>query len=214
LTILRKFDKIEPVTIQILAVILFAYLLGSVPFGYMIPRIWNIDIRRHGSGNIGATNVFRTLGTIPGLLVFLLDLLKGTIPVVIAQLITSNPWIIILAGCAAVLGHTFSIFLKFKGGRGAATALGLLLGIAPEIFLGAVIIATIIIITTRFVSLASMTTCVLVTLAFLVLKKPLPYLLVVSLVSSLIIIRHIPNIKRLLSGTEPKIGSSKSKSEK
>jgi glycerol-3-phosphate acyltransferase PlsY len=202
------------VIIQILALILFSYLLGSIPFGYLIPKIWNIDIRRHGSGNIGATNVFRTLGTFAGLLVFLLDLLKGTIPVIVAQLITSNPWIIILAGAAAVLGHTFSIFLKFKGGRGAATALGILLGIAPEIFLGAVIIATFIIITTRFVSLASIVTTVLVAIAFYVLKKPFPYFLIVSLVSLLIIIRHIPNIKRLLSGTEPKIGSSKSTPEK
>jgi glycerol-3-phosphate acyltransferase PlsY len=202
------------VIIQILALILFAYLLGSIPFGYLIPKVWNIDIRRHGSGNIGATNVFRTLGTFAGLLVFLLDLLKGTVPVIIAQLITTNPWIIILAGSAAVLGHTFSVFLKFKGGRGAATALGLLLGISPEIFLGAIIVATVIIITTRFVSLASIVTTALVAIAFYVLKKPFPYFLIVSLVSLLIIVRHIPNIKRLLSGTEPKIGSSKSKTKK
>ena len=195
-----------PVTLNIVLVILMAYLLGSIPFGFLIPKIWNLDIRRHGSGNIGATNVFRTLGPTAGILVFILDMFKGTLPVMIAQRLTLNPWLIILVGATAVLGHTFSIFLKFKGGRGSATGLGILLGVAPDIFLGALLIVILIVLITRYVSLASIITPPLVTLAFWLLRRPLPYTLVAGLVTLLIIIRHIPNIKRLRQGTESKIG--------
>lgn len=196
-------------TPNILLVILVAYLLGSIPFGFLIPKIWNLDIRRQGSGNIGATNVFRTLGPVAGIIVFILDLLKGTIPVLIAQQVTADPWLIILAGATAVVGHTFPVFLKFKGGRGSATGLGILLGVAPDIFLGALILVIIIILITHYVSLASITTPPLVTLSFYLLKRPLPYTLVAGLITLLIIIRHIPNIKRLIRRTEPKIGLKK-----
>lgn len=190
-------------------VIVAAYLLGSIPFGFLIPKIWNLDIRRQGSGNIGATNVFRTLGPVAGIIVFILDLVKGTIPVLIAQQVTAEPWLIILVGATAVLGHTFPIFLKFKGGRGSATGLGVLLGVAPDIFLAALILVIIIILITRYVSLASIITPPLVTLAFYLLKRPFPYTLVAGLVTLLIILRHIPNIKRLIRRTEPKIGLKK-----
>lgn len=183
-----------------------AYLLGSIPFGYLIARIWNIDIRRKGSGNIGATNVFRTIGPLAGSLVFLLDLLKGALPVLLAKQLTANPWLVILVGIATVLGHTYPIFLKFKGGRGAATGLGFLLAVAPDIFIGALILVILIILLTRYVSLASIITSPLVTLAFFLLKRPLPYGLIAALVSVIIILRHIPNIKRLLAGTESRIG--------
>lgn len=189
--------------------ILFAYLLGSIPFGLLIARWQGIDIRQQGSGNIGATNVFRTLGAGSGTIVFILDLLKGTIPVIIVQCFTNNPWLIILTGFTAIIGHTFPIFLKFKGGKGVATGLGVLLGIAPEIFIGAAIIAALIILTTRYVSLASMTTAVLVMLAFWGMQKPLPYTILTAVITILIILRHRPNIKRLLAGTEAKIGAKK-----
>ncbi|MFH1347342.1 MAG: glycerol-3-phosphate 1-O-acyltransferase PlsY [Candidatus Margulisiibacteriota bacterium] len=199
-------------TINILLAIISAYLLGSIPFGYIIPRIWNIDIRRYGSGNIGATNVLRTIGPVAGTTVFILDLLKGAAAVLLAQQATQNPWLIILAGSAAVLGHTFPIFLRFKGGKGAATGLGFLLAVAPDIFLGALIVVILIVLITRYVSLASIITPILVTLAFYILKRPLPYVLVSGLISILITIRHIPNIKRLLARTEPKIGKLSTKS--
>ncbi|MFH1576603.1 MAG: glycerol-3-phosphate 1-O-acyltransferase PlsY [Candidatus Margulisiibacteriota bacterium] len=191
---------------NILLVMVAAYLLGSIPFGYLIARIWNIDIRRKGSGNIGATNVFRTIGPLAGSLVFLLDLLKGALPVLLAKQLTANPWLVILVGIATVLGHTYPIFLKFKGGRGAATGLGFLLAVAPDIFIGALILVILIILLTRYVSLASIITSPLVTLAFFLLKRPLPYGLIAALVSVIIILRHIPNIKRLLAGTESRIG--------
>ncbi|MBU1026466.1 MAG: glycerol-3-phosphate 1-O-acyltransferase PlsY [Candidatus Margulisbacteria bacterium] len=193
----------------IVVIIIGSYLLGSVPFGFLIAKLWKIDIRQHGSGNVGATNVWRTINPAAGLLVFALDLLKGTAPILLAQQFTSNYWLIILAGIAAVLGHTYSIFLKFKGGRGSATGLGMLLGIAPDIFVFAFIAVAILIYTTRYVSVASILTPLGVTVAFWLLNRPLPYCLLATLVTIIIIMRHIPNIKRLLNGTERKISFKK-----
>ncbi|MFH1826778.1 MAG: glycerol-3-phosphate 1-O-acyltransferase PlsY [bacterium] len=183
-----------------------AYLLGAIPFGYLIARLQNIDIRRFGSGNIGATNVFRTLGPVPGIIVFGLDLLKGTLATHLVMQATPNPWLIIGGGALAVVGHSFPIFLNFKGGRGAATALGVVLAIAPDIFLAAAIVAATIIYITKYVSLGSMTTAVFVTGTLIYFQRPLPYSLVSALITALIIYRHIPNIKRLRAGTERKIG--------
>jgi glycerol-3-phosphate acyltransferase PlsY len=189
-----------------LLVILLGYLLGSIPFGYLIPKIYNVDIRRAGSGNIGATNVLRTLGPLAGVIVFTLDLAKGAAPVILAQQVTNNHWLIVSAGAAAILGHTFSVFMKFKGGRGAATGLGVLLAVAPDIFLAALVLVALIILITRYVSVASITVPVLVTAAFYMLKRPFPYFVMAGLAALLIILRHIPNIKRLLARTEPRIG--------
>jgi len=197
------------VAIQTLAVIILAYFLGSIPFGFLIAKIWNVDIRRHGSGNIGATNVLRNLGPIPGSIVFILDLAKGTLPILMAQPLTQNYWLITLSGAAAILGHTFPIFLKFKGGRGAATGLGVLLGIAPDVFAVAVIFALLVLFITRYISVVSMSTAILVTSIFFVLQRPQPYTIVAGLVAILIIVRHISNIKRLINKTEPKIGASR-----
>ena len=185
------------------------YLIGSIPFGYLIARIWNIDIRRYGSGNIGATNVFRTLGPAQGVTVFILDMAKGAIPVLYAQHITQNHWLILMAGAAAILGHTFPVFLRFKGGRGSATGLGFLLAVAPDIFLGAMALVFLIVLLTRYVSIASLTVPALVTAAFIALKRPLPYALTSGVITLVIVLRHIPNIKRLLAGTEPKIGAKR-----
>ncbi|MFH1361858.1 MAG: glycerol-3-phosphate 1-O-acyltransferase PlsY [bacterium] len=190
---------------KILLLIVSAYLLGGIPFGLLIAKLWKVDIRTEGSGNIGATNVFRTIGPLPGILVFVLDLLKGFAPVYFAIQTTANHWLIILIGATAIVGHTYPLFLKFKGGKGAATGLGVLLAIAPDIFAGAVITAFIIIYLTRYVSVGSIITVLLVTSAFVVLDKPLPYSLICLIVAILIIIRHIPNIKRLIAGKENKI---------
>ena len=195
--------------IQIVLLVAAAYFLGSIPFGYLIAKIWNIDVRRRGSGNIGATNVFRTVGTIPGLIVFILDLLKGTLAIYLSQQIITDPRWIILTGLAVILGHMFPIFLKFKGGRGAATGLGVLLGIAPDVFLGAIIIALLLVAITRYVSITSMLTSVLVPVALFMMERPYPYILFTASISALIILRHIPNIKRLINKTEPKFGEKK-----
>ncbi|MFA5113070.1 MAG: glycerol-3-phosphate 1-O-acyltransferase PlsY [Candidatus Margulisiibacteriota bacterium] len=185
---------------------LAGYLLGSVPFGLIVAAFWRIDIRKYGSGNIGATNVLRTLGIVPGGLVFALDMLKGTAAVMLAAYYLSDPLVIVGCGLAAVLGHTFSLFLRFQGGRGAATGLGVLLGVAPDLFLFAVVLFTLIVGLTRYVSLGSVLTALAVTLAFFAFGRPLPYSLAAAAISLVIILRHIPNIKRLFQGTERRLG--------
>ena len=186
------------------------YLLGSIPFGFLIAKIWGVDVRAKGSGNIGATNVLRTVGVVPGILALLLDVLKGTLAIFLARLFFADPLIIIMCGLTGVLGHSFSIFLKFKGGKSVATGLGLLLGIAPEIFLFTVIIFAISLILCRYVSVSSIIASIIAAVSFFVLGKPIAYSIVSSLIAFLIVLRHLPNIKRLLAGTEPKIGFRRS----
>ncbi|MEA3492757.1 MAG: glycerol-3-phosphate acyltransferase, partial [Candidatus Margulisiibacteriota bacterium] len=154
---------------------------------------------------IGATNVFRVLGPVPAILAFTLDLLKGILAIYLIMLFTDRPEIIVISGLCAIIGHTFPVFLKFKGGRGAATGLGILLGIAPEIFIAAVITVALIILITRYVSVASIITPILVMVAFIIMQKPLPYTIAMAIITFLIIVRHIPNIKRLLKRKENKI---------
>ena len=196
------------VNTQLSLVLVAGYLLGSIPTGYLIGKIWNIDIRHYGSGNIGATNVLRTIGPFPGILVFLLDLSKGLLAVIIAQQILNSPLFVVLTGLAAILGNMYSVFLQFQGGRGVATGSGVLLGIAQDIFLAALIFAILLIFLTRYVSLASLLTPIFVAAAFFLLKRPLAYTLVAGVASLFIIARHIPNIKRLLKKSEPRIGET------
>jgi len=190
---------------QLLIFILLAYLLGSIPFGLLVAKIWNVDIRRYGSGNIGATNVFRTLGALPGLIVFLLDFLKGTLAVQIGYWIGGNPFIILALGMAAILGHMYSIFLGFKGGKGAATGLGVLLGLTPDIFLISFLFACAVIVLTRYVSLATLSTVILIVVLMKIFHKPVPYFWAAVIVGIFIFIRHFSNIQRLLQGKENKI---------
>jgi len=189
-------------------IIIISYLLGSIPFGVVVARLFKIDITKYGSGNIGATNVLRTLGLLPGIVVLLLDLFKGTLAVYISTLILKDPLQIILCAIAAILGHMFSIFIGFKGGKGAAVGLGVLLGIAPEIFLITVVLVVLIIIATRYVSLASII-CPLFTVVLMIcFNRPIPYTMAAIAISLLMIYKHLPNIKRLLNGTERKVGEN------
>jgi glycerol-3-phosphate acyltransferase PlsY len=185
--------------------VLAAYLLGSVPFGFIIARIWNIDIRQHGSGNIGATNILRTLGPVPAGLVFILDFLKGTLAVYIGYWVGGDPLVVLLLGVAVIFGHMFPVFLGFKGGKGAATGLGVLAALAPEVFLVSMLLVAVIIVATRYVSLASIIVPFVAAALMLILKKPLPYAAATLFVAIIILIRHIPNLKRLRKGTEPRI---------
>jgi glycerol-3-phosphate acyltransferase PlsY len=187
--------------------VLLAYLLGSLPFSLLIARVYNVDLRRQGSGNIGATNVFRTLGFVPGILAFALDFGKGTLAVYLGYWAGGYPQLILLMGIAAIFGHMFSIFLGFKGGKGAATGLGVLAGLTPDIFIIAAVLTLIIILLTRYVSLASMLTSLAVAALMFVLGKPTPYALAALLVAVFIIIRHLPNISRLYKGIEPRVGA-------
>lgn len=205
--------------------IIFAYLLGSVPFGLLIAKMHGIDLRKVGSGNIGATNAARTLGKKWGTLCFVLDVLKGLIPMLMVPLLgltkkEADPvqltlWL--LVGCAAILGHVFPVYLKFKGGKGAATSLGIVLGLWPYYTacgIGAFAVWVTIVFVWRYVSLASIIAAVSfpVFLAIAIrwlenwtLEQLWPLLLIAVLMSLLIVFRHRENIKRLAAGCESKV---------
>jgi glycerol-3-phosphate acyltransferase PlsY len=201
-----------------LAVILVgSYLLGSIPFGYLAGRLAGIDIRRAGSGNVGATNVVRVLGKRYGYPVFVLDVLKGFCAVKISMLVApgrspewNSPEIFgILSAMCGVLGHLYSPWLKFEGGKGVATSAGALLALTPVAALIGVVIWIIVFWLTRYVSLASLTAAVALPIVVLILSwqdqnkgKPLVYSS--ACVAAVVIWRHRSNLSRLIRGTEPR----------
>ena len=199
--------------IEFVAVVIGSYLIGSIPCGLVIGKLRGIDIREYGSGNIGTTNVLRTLGARYGALVLIADVFKGVIAVLLARYIIGSPMSEMAAGFAAVAGHDWSLFLKFKGGRGVATSLGGVLPMAmwaPLAAVAGVVIFIAIIALTRYVSLASITgslSAVVAMAVFLGLDRvPWEYLVYIGGVVALIIFQHRDNISRLRSGTESKLG--------
>ena len=199
--------------IDYIGVIIGSYLIGSIPSGMAIGKLRGIDIREYGSGNIGTTNVLRTLGARFGAIVLVADVLKGVIAVLLARYIIETPTGEMAAGFAAVAGHDWSLFLKFKGGRGVATSLGALLPMAmPAPLTGVVGLAVFILITvaSRYVSLASMGGSVAAVVAMAVFvgldRVPWQYLVYIVVVVALIIYQHRDNIARLRAGTESKMG--------
>jgi glycerol-3-phosphate acyltransferase PlsY len=202
--------------ISIILSLFIGYLIGSIPFGLLAGKIKGIDIQKVGSGNIGATNIYRNLGVVPAIIVFILDLLKGTAAVYIALLLLpqatpflAREYYVVFAGVAAMLGHMYSFWIGFKGGKGAATSLGILLGIAPDLFVIAIIYVILSIAITRYVSVTSITGVLLLAILMPAFHKPTPYFVATLVVAVFMIYKHIPNIKRLLSGTEPKIWGQK-----
>lgn len=189
--------------------IIIGYLIGSIPFGVLIGKIKGIDIRKVGSGNIGATNIYRTFGALPAIIVFALDLLKGSTAVWLALWIAPSPLIAITSGIAAVIGHMYPVYIGFKGGKGSATSLGILLGVAPDLFIVAIIYVVCAIAITRYVSVTSITGVLLLAVLMFLFHKPIEYSIATVIVAILIIYRHLPNIKRLMAGTEPKIWGRK-----
>ncbi|MHB1001758.1 MAG: glycerol-3-phosphate 1-O-acyltransferase PlsY [Armatimonadota bacterium] len=189
-------------------VLIGCYLLGSIPFGFIVAKLWKgIDIRQHGSGNIGATNIMRLLGTGPAIAVFAADILKGLIPVIVAQnLFHNTAWIVILCGLTAVIGHTLSVFLNFKGGKGVATSLGVIVGLDPRIALIGFAAWVVVVAISRYVSLASIIGAISITTCMWVFHKPLEYIIFTLAATAFIIIKHKSNISRLLKGTEAKFG--------
>jgi glycerol-3-phosphate acyltransferase PlsY len=133
-----------------------AYVIGSIPFGVLIARGLGVDIQQHGSGNIGATNVTRVLGPIPGAIVLVLDAAKGALPTYFAQTQVGDPWIVVAVGAAAILGHCFSPFLEWKGGKGVATSLGVFLVLAPSLVVIAVAVFAVMVQLTRVPALGSL----------------------------------------------------------
>ena len=193
-----------------LVAIAIGYLLGSFPSGYVVGRLRGIDVRQWGSGRIGGTNVLRAVGPWAAILAVLSDVAKGVLAVFVARALVGSPSAEVLAGLAAILGHDFSIFLKFGGGRGVATAMGALgaLYLPAPIILALVGLSVLVV--SRYASLASLTIATLLPFATLYLvllaDKPVWYLVYGLAAGILIVVLHKGNIQRLLAGTERKIG--------
>ena len=197
------------VTFLIILFYLFIFLWGSVPFSVIISRIKGIDILKVGSGNAGATNVYRSLGIAYAILVFFLDLLKGFSACYIAFFIFGNTLSVAISGVFVIVGHTFSPFLKFKGGKGAATGLGVLFFIKPEFVIICAILAALLIQITRYVSVATIVNAiVLIIMAFLpVFQLQFNYQVFITIAAVYVIFKHKSNINNLLKGEEIRIRS-------
>jgi glycerol-3-phosphate acyltransferase PlsY len=189
---------------DILLLVVFAYLLGSVPIGFLLGSLSGLDIRRAGSGNIGATNVARVVGKRQGLVTLLGDVAKGFIPAFLSLQMGYNLPVTGLIALAAFVGHLYPVFLRFRGGKGVATAFGVFLGLAPmaALVLGAVFL--IVALVSRLVSLASLVAASLAPVVFWLFSYPLLLVGLSLFISLWIILRHRENIQRLRSGAEPK----------
>lgn len=189
---------------EIAALIVFAYLLGSVPTGYIVGSLAGLDIRRAGSGNVGATNVARLMGKKPGLITLLGDVAKGLVPALLSRFLGFGPAATSLVAAAAFVGHLFPVFLRFQGGKGVATALGVFLALAPLGSLVLLLIFLALAAARRIVSLASMVTAGLAPALFWLFSYPVPIRWLSLAIALAIILRHWENIQRLRAGTEPK----------
>jgi glycerol-3-phosphate acyltransferase PlsY len=189
-----------------LLIAVLGYLIGSVPNGLLIGKnLYNVDLRQFGSKNIGATNAFRTLGLWPAFWVFLTDAAKGVIAVYLSSFLVGTPIALLIGGIAAIVGHNWSIFLKFTGGRGVATGLGVIAVLVPHITAIIFLIWAIIVYFTRYVSLASIVAAVLVPIFMWFMDEKIEFLYFGILAALFVVGRHKPNIERLLKGTELKI---------
>lgn len=190
-----------------LPLVLFSYFVGAVPFGFWIAKkYYGIDIREHGSGNPGATNVWRVLGKKPGLITLALDILKGFIPTLLCKLV--YPYYLglqILCGLLAIIGHNWTIFLKGKGGKGVATSAGVFLALAPLHSLAAIAVFAGLFFGTGYVSVGSIGAAIAMFLATFVFKTYPIIRFVVLIAAAMLIYKHIPNMKRLAKGEESKV---------
>ena len=186
-------------------IFLLAFLIGSIPFGIIIAKAKGVDLKKVGSGNIGATNVLRSIGKYPALLTLLGDVLKGTAAVALGRYFGSGPAFEGLVGFCAIVGHNFSLFLGFRGGKGVATSFGVLSFYSPQTALFTFIIWLIVVMTTKYSSLGAIVSFGLLPLSIMFFDHK-SKVFVAVLITILIFVRHKDNIKRLMSGTERKIG--------
>jgi acyl phosphate:glycerol-3-phosphate acyltransferase len=187
-----------------------AYLIGAVPAGYIVVRMAKgIDIREHGSGNPGATNVFRVIGPFAGILTYVIDFLKGYLPVYLAlRFAPGDPEsIAAAAGLCAIAGHIWTVFLRFRGGKGVATASGVFLALLPLPTLFAIGTFAAVLLITRYVSLGSIIAALMLPAASLIRKEPAALTLFAAGAALLIIARHRSNIGKLIAGTEHRFGA-------
>jgi glycerol-3-phosphate acyltransferase PlsY len=210
-----------------LAVVVLAYLIGSIPFSFLVVKlVAGKDVREHGSLNVGATNVARTAGKIPGVVALLLDIAKGYAVIVVARALVGRaewpiapgvlPWQsremwVALAGLIAVLAHMFPLWLGFHGGKGVATATGVFLALDPLVMAGAILVFAIVLLLFRYVSLASIVSAASIPLFFRYLSHDAPFWhIVISIgIAFAVILKHHSNIARLAQGTERKLGQKK-----
>lgn len=208
---------------RFLILILFSYLLGSVPFGLLIARYHGKDLRKIGSGNIGATNAGRVLGKKWGFICLILDSLKGLVPMVIAGFSVSDDpsagalWLWLGVGCAAVLGHIYPVYLRFRGGKGVSTSLGMVLGLFPYYTVAGIVSFVVwgcLVLLWHYVSLASILAAVVFPISLIVAVMTAdtwtftnlwPLVLVALVMPVLVVVRHAENIRRLIEGTESKV---------
>lgn len=192
--------------VDLLVAILCGWVLGSIPSGlWIVQALHGIDIREYGSKNIGATNVFRTVGVKTAVLVLLADALKGVLALVIVNYLYHDSVVNSLAAAGALLGHSHSLFLKFKGGKGVATGLGLLIYLMPLVSAASFAVWLLCVLITRYVSLGSILASVCTPFFAFCFGYPVPYIIFGAVAGLFVIIRHRENIKRLLNGSESKI---------
>lgn len=187
----------------------FAYLLGSVPTGYILGYLSGVDVRKAGSGNVGATNVARVAGKKLGIFTLVGDVAKGFLPVYLAQQLGFDATVVGLAALAAFLGHLFPVFLNFSGGKGVATALGALLALAPAATAVLLLVFLAVALASRIVSLASIVAAAAAPVAVWLLGYPPAVIATAVAMALLIIWRHEKNIQRLMAGAEPKFSTKK-----
>ncbi len=188
--------------ITLVAMLSAAYLLGSIPTGLLLGRLCGVDVRKEGSGNIGATNLYRTVGRSVGVVTLIGDCLKGVIPVLAARHYLVPAEYAAWVGLAAFCGHVFSVFLKFRGGKGVATALGVFLVLSPVAVAFALAVFIGLMLVWRYVSLGSITAAAVMPLAVTFLGGGRDIVWATLIISAIVIAKHHGNIKRLLAGTE------------
>jgi len=192
-----------------LLVTALAYLAGSIPTGVLLGRLAGVDVRSAGSGNIGATNVARTAGRSLGILTLFGDALKGLLPVLVVPALGFDAPVVAMTAVAALCGHVFSIFLGFRGGKGVATGVGVMLGLAPAIVPIPLAVFGIAMALSKIVSLSSILATVSAAIAVVLFGYPFSTELAAATIAGLIIFRHRENISRLLAGSEPRFESRK-----
>lgn len=190
-------------------VLIVVYLIAAIPTGIVLAKVMGYeDVRGKGSGNIGATNVYRVAGKLPGVLTLAGDILKGFLPLLACKAwLSPTPTQLGFAAVVAIVGHCYPVYLKFKGGKGVATALGIFLVLSPKAVVGAAIVFILAVAVTRYISLGSVLAAMAAPLLVLMLNHPQPIFLAALLIGALIIWRHRTNIRRLLDGTENRFKS-------
>ena len=197
-------------TAVFIPLLMLIYLVAAVPTGVVLTRLMGLeDVRTRGSGNIGATNVYRVAGKLPGILTLLGDILKGFLPLLAVKYwLAPTPLQLGVAGVVAIVGHCYPVYLRFKGGKGVATAFGIFLVLDPPALLGGGLAFLAAVALTRYISLGSVLAAIAVPLFTLLFGRPLPMVLSACVIGALIVWRHRDNLQRLLKGTENRFGAN------